>query len=252
MDWWLVLLVVGVSIWIVDILLKRKNHVSIERGDKNAPVLGVIPLSVGVAMKDEPLEVDRVGEGTLSDLVGNARRRIAARSSAKTDIEVTAAIRSKSELVREMKEHIDLRTDLANAGIWTAEKTNKQRADLMKSEDEIAILEKARRERDEPPVVSEVEKIRAENERIKAETEQLKLKYEQEQVRATIGVTPKEPPKRESYADRVAREFREDTEAEMKIWAEAEEAARKFPTRMEQIMRDAKKRVEALKDRRRP
>jgi hypothetical protein len=109
-----------------------------------------------------------------------------------------------------------------------------------------------------PPIVSEVDKIKAENDVIRARGEQMKLKsdLEQETIRfknisnPPPPPKPQEPPKREGYAERVAREFREEQEAELKIWSEAEELARKFPDRKERIMREAQKKIEALKERR--
>jgi hypothetical protein len=228
----------------------------VDRRDRDTRITSIVlsASGTGVPMKEKRLELEINGEGTITDLFENVTKRITAKSQAKTYKETSAALRSQNELARELNENIDLRTELSNAGTRSETKTYQHRANLMRAEDELVTLEDARTKRTEKPVQSEADRIRAENERIKAEMEQLQLRLEQEKLKARvhdISAHRKEPPKPEGFAEKVAREFGEFEKAKMTLLATAEKLALEMPAMKEQIMRDAQKEIEALRDRRR-
>jgi hypothetical protein len=99
------------------------------------------------------------------------------------------------------------------------------------------------------------------NARLKAEQSEIVRQYTG--VPAIQETTPakhvptklKNPPpqqsetKRESWAEKALRQFAEDEQARLTILRRAEKFADEFPAQREQIMRQARMRIEALKDR---
>ena len=188
-------------------------------------------------------------KGSMGQIFTNVVTRITAEDQTKTDIKLMEAVQARDRL-------LSATADLRNAGMRTATQTAKQESDLIRAEDEVTRLLKERKDRDKPGIVSEVDRINAENEALRAKSEQNKLKIELEKQEAQLrnisnGARQEQnrEPKHESFPARMAREFRNRAETKLDVMRVAEELALKNPEEREYIMREAKKYIEALRER---